>query len=79
MSGEARSLEGVTLAVKDDTDLEGKVTASLEALSTMSHRLAPHGAALPRCRRDHPCKDDGAGILHLTVTTSHHWGTTRNP
>ncbi|MCE9650078.1 MAG: amidase [Parvibaculum sp.] len=81
MSGEARPLEGVTLAVKDDTDLEGQVTASgsklfLDYVAPSSHPMVQRFL-------------DAGAIVHAkttvpefcisTVTTSHHWGTTRNP
>lgn len=81
MSGEARPLEGVTLAVKDDTDLEGKVTAAgsklfLDAVAPASHPMVQRYL-------------DAGAIVHAkttvpefcicTVTTSPHWGTTRNP
>lgn len=79
--GEARALEGVTLAVKDDTDLEGKVTASgsklfLDYVAPSSHPMVQRYL-------------DAGAIVHAkttvpefcicTVTTSPHWGTTHNP
>lgn len=81
MVGEARPLEGVTLAVKDDTDVAGKVTASGSKL--FLNYVAPSS---------HPMVQrylDAGAIVHAktavpefcisTVTTSPHWGVTRNP
>lgn len=80
-SGEARPLEGVTLAVKDDTDVAGKVTASgsklfLDYVAPSSHPMVQRYL-------------DAGAIVHAkttvpefcisTVTTSPHWGITRNP
>lgn len=81
MSGEARSLEGVTLAVKDDTDLEGKVTASgsklfLDYVAPASHPMVQRfldAGAIAHAKTTVP------EFCICTVTTSLHWGTTRNP
>lgn len=81
MKGDARPLEGVTLAVKDDTDVAGKVTASgsklfLDYVAPSSHPMVQRYV-------------DAGAVVHAkttvpefcisTVTTSPHWGVTRNP
>ncbi len=81
MQGEARPLEGVTLAVKDDTDLAGKVTASgsrlfLNAVAPSSHPMVQRyldAGAIAHAKTTVP------EFCISTVTSSHHWGTTRNP
>lgn len=81
MRDEARPLEGVTLAVKDDTDFAGKVTASGSKL--FKDYVAPSS---------HPMVQRYVGfgaIVHMkttvpefcmsAVTKSALWGITRNP
>ena len=80
-SGDARALEGVTLAVKDDTDLEGKVTASgsklfLDYVAPSSHPMVQRyleAGAIAHAKTTVP------EFCVSTVTESLHWGTTRNP
>ncbi|MGB3810591.1 MAG: amidase [Parvibaculum sp.] len=79
--GEARALEGVTLAVKDDTDVEGKVTASGSKL--FMDYVAP--STHPMVQR----LVDAGAIIHaktavpefclMGVTRSAQFGVTRNP
>lgn len=81
MRGEARPLEGVALAVKDDTDVEGKVTASGSVL--FKDYVAP--VSHPMVQR----YVDAGAIVHMKttvpefcmagVTKSALWGVTRNP
>src|SRR5690606_16958635 len=81
MTGEWRPLAGLTLAVPGVTDPEGKVTAAgsklfLDAVAPASHPMVQRYL-------------DAGAIVHAkttvpefciyTVTTSPHWGTTRNP
>lgn len=79
--GAARALEGVTLAVKDDTDVAGKPTASGSGL--FRDYIAP--ASHPMVQR----YVDAGAIVHMKttvpefcmsgVTKSALWGVTRNP
>jgi Asp-tRNA(Asn)/Glu-tRNA(Gln) amidotransferase A subunit family amidase len=80
-SGDARPLEGVTLAVKDDTDVEGKVTASgsklfLDYVAPSSHpmvqRLVDAGAIIH-------AKTTVPEFCLMGITKSAQFGVTRNP
>ena len=81
MKGNARSLEGITLAIKDEQDIEGKIT-------TNGSLLRQNDVA----KSNHPIVQrimDAGAVIHARTTTpefsmawvtwSKIWGVTRNP
>lgn len=81
MSGSARSLEGVTVAVKDEQDIKGKITTNgsllrqndvAESSHPIVERLLEAGAVI-HARTTTP------EFSMAWVTWSNIWGVTRNP